>query len=195
MSMFLSKRQARNTKTQTLRLNHEMPQQVAIGLTIHQATRSKKIDNILHGFGISVEYNRILRSEIQMATSVFERMLLNDMVYIPPVIVHGRHVFFAVDNVDFGEDTPDSIRTLHATAMAIYQKCEPEDQELKLNLIGLAQKLSNKELSLSMPELLECPKPGPITFAMIPWAFISTVSKVCHSCAGAAISGGVPTRV
>ena len=76
MSMFLSERQAQNTKTQTLRLNHEMPQQVAIGLTIHQATRSKKIVNILHGFGISVEYNRILRLETQMARSVLERMLL-----------------------------------------------------------------------------------------------------------------------
>ena len=95
-----------------------------------------------------------------MAKSVLERMLLNDMVYIPPNIVHGRHVFFAIDNVDFGEDTPDGKRTLHATAMAIYQTCEPDDQELKLNLIGLAQKRSNKELSLSMPELLECPKPA-----------------------------------
>ena len=83
-----------------------------------------------------------------MATSVLERMLLNDMVYIPPDIVHERHVFFAVDNADFGKDTPDSKRTLHATAMAIYRKYEPEGQELKLNLISSDLIFPNKELSL-----------------------------------------------
>ena len=35
---------------------------------------------------------------------------------------------------------------------------------------------------------------GPTTFTDIFWACIKTVSKVCHSCAGAAMSGGVPTR-
>ena len=35
---------------------------------------------------------------------------------------------------------------------------------------------------------------GP-SLALIPWACLSTVSSVDHSCAGAAISGGVPTRV
>ena len=73
-------------------------------------------------------------------------MLLHDMVYFPPDKVHEQHVFFAVNNVDFGEDTPDSKCILHTTAMAIYLKCEPEDQELKLNLIGSAQIYSNKEL-------------------------------------------------
>ena len=81
------------------------------------------------------------------------------MVYSPPDIVHGQHEFFAFNNIDFGEDTPDGNRTLHTNAMAIYQKCEPEDQELKLNLIGSAQTCSNKKLSWSMPELLQCPKP------------------------------------
>ena len=103
---------------------------------------------------MSVEYNRLLRLERQIAMSVLEQILLNHMVYIPPDIVHGRHVSFAVDKVDSGEVTPDSKSTLHTTAMASYQKCEPVDQELKLNLIGSAQIRSNKELSRSMPELL-----------------------------------------
>ena len=86
-------------------------------------------------------------------------MFLSDTVYILPDIVHGWHVFFTVDNVDMGEDTSDGKCTLHVTAMAIYQKCEPEDQELKLSLIDSAQICSNKELPWSMPELLQCPKP------------------------------------
>ena len=110
---------------------------------------------------MTVEYNRLLRQGTQIATSVLEGMLLNHMVYIPPDIMHGRHAFFAADNFDFGEDTLDGKRTLHTTVMAIHQKCEPENQEPKLNLIGSAQIRSNNESSRSMPEeLLQCPKPA-----------------------------------
>lgn len=40
--------------------------------------------------------------------------------------------FFAVDNVDFAEDTYDGQRTLHGTAMAIYQKKDPQDEKQEL---------------------------------------------------------------
>ena len=35
---------------------------------------------------------------------------------------------------------------------------------------------------------------SPTTFTDIFWACIKMVSKVCHSCAGASMSGGVPTH-
>ena len=111
-----------------------MPQQLAVGLAIHQAIRSKDVVNFLNGFGMSVEYNRLLRVEAQIEASVLQMMGQNDGVYLPPDIVQGRHVFFAVDNVDFAEDTHDGKRTLHGTAMAIYQKKEPEDKETPLRL-------------------------------------------------------------
>lgn len=53
-------------------------------------------------------------------------------VYLPPDIVKGRHVYFAIDNVDFNEDTYDGKRTLHGAAMAIYQRIEPEDKAPEL---------------------------------------------------------------
>lgn len=54
--------------------------------------------------------------------------------YIPPDFVVGRHVFFAIDNVDFAEDTPNGKGTLHATAMAIYQRKAEGDHHDKLRL-------------------------------------------------------------
>ena len=48
-------------------------------------------------------------------------------IYLLPDIVKGRHVFFAINNTDFSEDTSDDKPTLHSTAMAIYQKTEPHD--------------------------------------------------------------------
>ena len=52
-----------NKNSEVIRAGKEMPQQLAIGLAIHQAIRSKEIVNFLYGFGMSVEYNRILRVE------------------------------------------------------------------------------------------------------------------------------------
>ena len=48
-------------------------------------------------------------------------------MYLPPDIVVGGHIFLAVDNVDFCEDTPDGKRTFHGTAMAIYQPTTTTD--------------------------------------------------------------------
>ena len=44
----------------------------------------------------------------------------------------GAMYFFDVDNVDFAEDTYDGQRTLHGTAMAIYQRTDPQDEKQEL---------------------------------------------------------------
>ena len=82
---------------------HEMPQQLAVGVAIRQAIRSKKVIKILHGFGMSVEYTRLLQMEEHILNSVLQRIRANDGVYIPADVTHGRRIF-AVDNVDFAED-------------------------------------------------------------------------------------------
>ena len=76
---------------------------------------------------MSIEYNRILRAEAQIKRGVLQRIEQNGGVYLPPDAVPGRRVFFAIDNIDFAEDTPDGKRNLHGTAMAIYQKKESAD--------------------------------------------------------------------
>ena len=76
MSMCLTECQVGNKKSELLKSAREMPQQVAVGITIHQAVRSKQLVNMLHGFGLSVEYNRLLRVafEVQIESSVLKRM-------------------------------------------------------------------------------------------------------------------------
>ena len=160
VSMYLSNYQISNKKSQSLRAMHEMPQQLAVGVAIRQATRSKKIINILHKFGMSVDYTRLLRIEGQIANTVLQRMRVNNGVYVPPDFVMGRHIFFAVDNVDFSEDTPDGKHTLHATAMAIYQRCHPEDEAPRLELPQPSLRGNKKDLFSSGTKLLICQKPA-----------------------------------
>ena len=81
-------------------------------------------------------------------------------IYIPPDLVLGRHVFFAVDNVDFAEDTPYGKNTFHGTAMAIYQRQEPGDVAPELTVDpGDQCRRSIRQLPESVTTLLECPAP------------------------------------
>lgn len=93
-----------------------MPQQSAVGLAVHQAVRSKEFICMLHRFGMSVDYNTIFIVEAQIESSAPKRMAQNDGLHLPPDTVMERHIFFAIDDVDFAEDTPDGKRTFHGTA-------------------------------------------------------------------------------
>ena len=115
----MTERQVKNKKSYVVRFSLQMPLQLAVGIAVHQGVRNKQLITMLHGFGMSVDYNRILRVEAQTEASVLKRMELNDGLYIPPDLVLGRHVFFAVDNVDFAEDTASGKNTFHSTAVAI----------------------------------------------------------------------------
>lgn len=130
ISTCLTERQVGNNKSEIFKSSREMPQQLAIGLAIHQSVRSKELVNMLRGFGLSVEYNRLLRVESQIEASVLKRMEHNNG--LPPDIVKGRHVVFAIDNIDFQEDTYDGRNTLHGTSMGIYQKCQADDEKPQL---------------------------------------------------------------
>ena len=162
VSLTLTERQTKNKKSEMLRITREMPQQLAISLAVHQAVRSKEIVNMLHGFGLAVEYNRLLRVEAQIEQCVLQRMEQNGGVFLPPNIVSGRHIFFAVDNIDFAEDTYDGQRTFHEAAMAIYQKREPDDVELDLRLQSITFVLLLLLLLLPLPLPLPPPLPLPL---------------------------------
>ena len=56
VSMCLYERQIQH-KSETVRSTAYMPQQLAVGLAVHQVARSKQLINMLHGFEMSVDYN------------------------------------------------------------------------------------------------------------------------------------------
>ena len=131
ISMCLTERQIRNKKSEVINSSREMPQQLAVGLAVHQSVRSKALVIMLRGFGLSVEYNRLLQVESQIEASVVERIERDDGLFLPPHLAKGRHNFFAIDNVDFAEDAYDGRSTLHRTSMAIYHRCRVDDEKLQ----------------------------------------------------------------
>ncbi|KAL5007722.1 hypothetical protein ScPMuIL_016528 [Solemya velum] len=140
----------------------EWPQLLAVGIAVHQSTRSKKLLKLLHGFGLSVDYGRILRLETQLANAVIESTR-EVGAYVPATMRKGSFIFFAIDNSDFNEDTPDGKRTLHATATAIYQRQKPFNDMDKHNTSELrlyGTKSRDRSLkSSTTPEFIPCSAP------------------------------------
>lgn len=105
MHNFVNDRKMKNKDYSKFSLTKEFPFQMEMGLTIHKLTRSKKLVNILHERGISVPYIKVLEAENDIAKYVLKKMEDNNGVYIPSDIVAGKFIHFAVDNIDFNEDT------------------------------------------------------------------------------------------
>ena len=61
---------------------------------------AKKTVEFLHSFGLSISYECVLRTETQLAESVLRNMQDNGGFFISSNFLKGRHVFFAVDNID-----------------------------------------------------------------------------------------------
>ncbi|MES9880238.1 MAG: hypothetical protein ABW185_05080 [Sedimenticola sp.] len=158
VALYLSDRQVTNT-SKTVHSVRESPQQLAVGLSVRKETRSKRLINMLHGFGISTDYGRLLRIETQIADTIIQQMTRTGGLYIPHDIVQHRHIFFAVDNIDFQEDTPDGHGTLHATVMSVYQKVEAGDRKPNLELTGSAKERSLKDVPEITTQRMNCPDP------------------------------------
>ncbi|MES9905285.1 MAG: hypothetical protein ABW168_21745, partial [Sedimenticola sp.] len=116
----------------------EYPIQVGTGILIHQKTRNASLIDYLHHVGMSVEYSRILRIETQLAQAVLNRSAEYD-VYVPPSLVKNEFIFFAIDNSDFSEDTPEGKNTLHATAMVVYQRASTQQTHVTVDITETAK--------------------------------------------------------
>ncbi len=91
----------------------------------------------------------------QLAEAVIRRMSSTNGISVPPGLQKGKPLFFAIDNIDFQEDTPDGKDTLHGTMMVVFQKtdeaclaendglslCPPANRSLKIlpsSIVNLA---------------------------------------------------------
>ena len=159
ISMTYNERQVKCTTTTNIQSTRVMPQQVAVGLSVHQSVRNKKVIELLHGYGLSIGYDRLRRCETQIAETIIDDIRNNQGVYVPADIIKDRYIFFAVDNVDFMEDTPDGKNTTHATALAIYQQKEPDDTSPAIHLIKSSNNRALTEIPDSVTSLKECSMP------------------------------------
>ena len=147
----------RSTNTKSY-CTKETPFAVGLGLLIHKKTRSKNLVNILSDFNLSINYDKVLSIETALANAVIKKMEDNNGVYVPPTIQHDSPVYFAVDNCDFHNDTPEGKDEFHGTAHIVYQKSTTEKISNKLEFErGKSRSLNHDPF----PCPSFCPKPIP----------------------------------
>lgn len=119
------------------------PKHVGLGMTIHQATRSKQLVDLLHEGCHSVSYEMVRRIDTSISDHVLERFEENENVFIPRGIQQGKFAHFSADNVDILEETLDGKNTFHATQMAVWQRGTSTEDDDGLLLIGKDKTLRN----------------------------------------------------
>ena len=100
----------------------ETPLNVGLGLYFYHVTRSKKLINFLSDLNIGINYQRATSIKKGIAQAVLAKRAQDNNVFIPSVLIPGKPVFFAIDNVDLAIDTPDGKKQLHGTGTVVYQE-------------------------------------------------------------------------
>ena len=57
--------------------------------------------------GLSIDYDRVMKIETEIAISITNIINKNNGVYVPLTILKDKAIHFAIDNTDFHNDTPD----------------------------------------------------------------------------------------
>ena len=75
----------------------------------------KKIIDLLNDFNLSVTYDKIISIETAIANAIVKEKEESNGVYVPPNIVKGKGLHFAINNSDFKNDTPNGKKEFHGT--------------------------------------------------------------------------------
>ena len=70
----------------------------------------------------SLYHTSVLKIEIAIALSVIKVKRGNSNVDIPPNVIKGKMLHFAIDNTDFNNDTPDGKHKFHGTGQIVIRK-------------------------------------------------------------------------
>ena len=107
---------------------------------------------------MSIDYEKVLRIEADIANAVVQRALKNNGVYVPPYIQAGLPVYFAVGNCDFKNDTADGKNDFHGIVQIVYQQSSANVVFEKLQI----DRNQNRSLNYDpFPASQVCPKPKP----------------------------------
>ena len=132
---------------------------LSIALDFHSYTRSEQLVSKLNDLSIGLSYKKLLSIGNAIAADGVEEIKSNNGVYLPPWSVPDEFTWFAIDNIDFLEQTPTGMNTLHGTAIAMYQQ-KTEDECSSERIFDRERKLKDIFDDCEIP-LLNCSKPKP----------------------------------
>jgi hypothetical protein len=118
-------------------------------------------------------------------------------INVPPILKKGKFLFFAVDNTDFAEDTPDGKGTTHGTITAIYQRADTSGDPIAPPLHFQDTKANSLSMTPHHKSIMPCEKPkatpnkytreftinnfavsASSRFTQLGWVIVSTLSRI-----------------
>lgn len=97
------------------------PKHVGLGSTIHHATRSKSLVQLLHAAGHCASYETVEKTVTSIAKDEIGRWEANGGVVIPPNLELGHFTQFAGDNINITVETLDGKGMFNATQYVAFQ--------------------------------------------------------------------------
>ena len=89
-----------------------IPKHIEIGVTVHQATHSKDLVQILHAAGNSISYESVLSIDTLITNDAVQRYMHSGEVFLPFNFIKAHlhvpgYTMHANDNIDISEETFD----------------------------------------------------------------------------------------
>ena len=112
------------------RVFRETPLSIGTSLYVHRKFRSKLLVEFLYDLNIGASYEKTVEIEEATADNVIDNMDKNGFYsgFVFPNTDKNFH-WFALDNIDFLEDTPTGTNTTHATGIAMF--CDENGNTIK----------------------------------------------------------------
>jgi len=104
------------------RQRSETPVSIGLPLTLHTKVRDKRLVNMISDMCLGSSYESLLHLQQRVACGVIDRMKETGGYVLPRFVKKNKSIFFAVDNIDFLEDTAYGQNTLHGTVVVINQE-------------------------------------------------------------------------
>ena len=109
----------------------DLPLTIGLPLSIHQLERNEALVTFVNKLHLGVNIDYIRNFYDRTHTAVVERMKLTGGFCFPEFVIRGKPIMFAIDNIDFTEDTPFGQDTTHGTGVVVCQ--ENDEKGTKIN--------------------------------------------------------------
>ena len=123
------------------------PRDLGLGLTVHQATKSKDLVQLLHAAGNSVSYETVLRSDTTIAYDMISRYYDQRNLMIPRSFGSAKflgYVRYANDNLDINPETLAGKNSFHVSQTVAYSTKGAADEVMTNTEIKMGHSKSLK---------------------------------------------------
>ena len=91
-----------------------------MGLSVYAKTRKRNLVEMLHQYGLSISYDRVLEVSAQLGDATVSKYV-EEGVVCPPVLRKGLFTTAVMDNIDHNPSATTATTSFHGTSISIFQ--------------------------------------------------------------------------